>query len=172
MNTPRSASARPLAAKTRGFTLIELAIAVVVIAVLSTVALPSLMDAIRKSRRADAIAALLAVQQAEESFRANNPTYAASLADPPTGPAGARGLGLAAVSSGGYYAVELVGGAVSGVHYEATATARAGASQFGDTHCAKLGVMMDNGNLTYAGGDAGSAFTAASYSAGHPCWAR
>jgi type IV pilus assembly protein PilE len=159
-------------AKARGFTLVELMITVVVIAVLATVALPSLMGAIRKGRRSEAIAALSAVQQAEERFRANNLTYTADLTDPPTGPAGSRGLGLQAVTPSNYYTVELISDTISNVHYEATATANAGTTQIGDGHCAKLGVMMHNGNITYAGGDVGSTFTAASYSANNPCWAR
>ena len=55
-----------------GFTIVELTIALVVVGVLASIALPSFMDAIRKSRRSDAFAALSAVQQAQERWRGNN----------------------------------------------------------------------------------------------------
>jgi prepilin-type N-terminal cleavage/methylation domain-containing protein len=43
----------------KGFTLIELMIAVVVIAILAAIAYPSYQDSVRKSRRADAKSALM-----------------------------------------------------------------------------------------------------------------
>ena len=49
--------------RSAGFTLIELMIVVVVIAVLAAIALPSYQDSIRKSRRADAKAALVQLAQ-------------------------------------------------------------------------------------------------------------
>ncbi|MBL0296210.1 MAG: prepilin-type N-terminal cleavage/methylation domain-containing protein [Betaproteobacteria bacterium] len=60
-----------------GFTLVELMIAVVIVALLASIALPSFMDSIRKSRRSEAFAALSAVQQAQERWRGNHGSYAA-----------------------------------------------------------------------------------------------
>jgi len=61
--------------KQKGFTLIELMIVVVVIGVLAAIALPSYQDYVKRARRADAKSAVLAVQLAEEKWRANNSSY-------------------------------------------------------------------------------------------------
>lgn len=66
-------------AKLSGFTLIELMIVVVIVGVLAMIALPAYQDFVRKSRRAEAISLMLDLQLSEEKFRANNPSYAASL---------------------------------------------------------------------------------------------
>jgi type IV pilus assembly protein PilE len=63
----------------RGYTLIEVMIVVIVIAVLAAIALPSFMQQIRASRRAEAVAQLSLIQQAQERWRANCPCYAGSL---------------------------------------------------------------------------------------------
>ena len=63
---------------TRGFTLIELMIAVAVVSILVAVALPTFNDAIRKGRRSEAFAALSQVQQAQERWRSNNANYASN----------------------------------------------------------------------------------------------
>ncbi|MBI2383662.1 MAG: type IV pilin protein [Gammaproteobacteria bacterium] len=59
----------------KGFTLIELMIAIAIIAILATLAIPSYSQYVRKSRRADAIATLLELQIRQEKWRANNSTY-------------------------------------------------------------------------------------------------
>ncbi|NVK39751.1 MAG: prepilin-type N-terminal cleavage/methylation domain-containing protein [Oceanospirillaceae bacterium] len=64
----------------RGFTLIELMIVVVVIAIIAMFAYPAYLDYVRKGRRADAISYLLAIQIAQERYRAYNNQYAANIA--------------------------------------------------------------------------------------------
>lgn len=59
--------------KARGFTLIELMIAVAIVAILSAIAVPSYNEHIRKSRRAQAKADLVEYAQlAERHFTVNN----------------------------------------------------------------------------------------------------
>ena len=76
--------ATPHSRASAGFTLIEIMIVAVVLALLAAVALPSFLDSLRKSRRAEAFTALSAVQQAQERWRSNNAAYAANLTAAPT----------------------------------------------------------------------------------------
>lgn len=69
--------------KSHGFTLIELMIVVVVIAILAAISFPAYSNFVVKAKRADAHDALLRVQVEQEKFRANNPEYAGGLADLP-----------------------------------------------------------------------------------------
>ncbi len=64
--------------KTRGFTLIELMIAVAVVGILVSVAYPSFAKQIAKSRRSDAKSALLNCAQMLERFNTQSGTYSAS----------------------------------------------------------------------------------------------
>ncbi|MGH9960787.1 MAG: type IV pilin protein [Pyrinomonadaceae bacterium] len=67
--------------KLRGFTLIELMITVAVVAILASIALPSYLEQVRKSKRAEGKSALLRAAQNMERYYTNNNTYnAPSLA--------------------------------------------------------------------------------------------
>ncbi|HWT15121.1 MAG TPA: type IV pilin protein [Patescibacteria group bacterium] len=66
--------------RSNGFTLIELMIAVAIVAILAAIALPSYQDSVRKSRRADAIRVIGEIRMAQERWRADRPTYG-TLAD-------------------------------------------------------------------------------------------
>jgi type IV pilus assembly protein PilE len=61
--------------KETGFTLIELMIAVAVVGILASIAYPSYIDHVRKSRRADAQGALMGLSNAMERFFTQNSTY-------------------------------------------------------------------------------------------------
>ncbi|MDM0086800.1 MULTISPECIES: type IV pilin protein [unclassified Variovorax] len=66
---------RGTAATVRGFTMIELMIALVVIAILAAIAYPSYLDAVRKGWRAEARAALLQEMQQQERFYTQRARY-------------------------------------------------------------------------------------------------
>jgi type IV pilus assembly protein PilE len=149
-----------------GFTLIEVVIAIVVVALLSVVAFPSFLDAIRKGRRADAFTAINAIQQAQERHRANNAAYSTSI----TGAVNASPPGLALASSSsseGYYSLAIDAAAVDA--YTITATAVSGKSQVNDTNCQRLRVVMSQGTLSYESSGTSGSFVAGSSSR---CWAR
>ena len=128
--------------RSRGFTLIELMIVVVVVSILASIAVPSFLNSVRKSRRADAVTAVSQIQQGQERWRANNPAYTATLSD----------LNVTTPTSNGYYTLATatltgnqtcpVSAAVvpctAGTCYSATATAVAGKSQANDTGCTAM----------------------------------
>lgn len=142
----------------RGFTLIELLVAVAIAAILASIALPMYLDSVRKGRRAEAFAAVAAVQQSQERWRANNPAYSTSLTElrvtePP--------LYTVAVTAPAGDATLLPSG------YIVTATGRN--AQASDTQCKKLSLRMVDGNATYGACESCSSFT---YAATNSCWSR
>ena len=124
---------------TRGFTLVELCVVLELAGVLAAVAWPCYQSQLQRGRRADAVAALLRVQIAQESHRAHHGLYAAQLGV-------LKGAG-APVSSQGLYDIELSGG---GNRYEARAVARAGSAASGDAACAPLRLQVHDGLADFA----------------------
>ena len=120
-----------------GFTLIELMIAVVIMAVLAAIALPAYQSSVRKVRRSDAMDAAVGVQHAQERYRSNNTAYAAALST----------LGLAATSTNNFYGAVL--SAVSAAGYTLSLAAASGTSQAADTGCTALTVVVTNGSPVY-----------------------
>lgn len=127
----------PPPGRPRGFTLVELCIAVSVAAALAAVALPSYRGHLLQAGRVDAVAALTRLQAAQEQHRAAHGLYAARLG-------ALRGVG--AVSPEGRYVVSLAMAGPEG--YRATATARAGGPQAGDHECIELTLDVVQGFAT------------------------
>lgn len=103
----------------KGFTLIELMIAVAIVAILVALAIPSFRDVIRKSRRSDAMNAITNVQLAEERWRVNHSTYG-TLSD----------LGIGTNSSDGHYTIAVSGN--TAINYTISATPVTGTDQVND----------------------------------------
>lgn len=118
----------------KGFTLIELMIVVVVVAILVALALPSYTEYLDRARRADAKNALLEVHLAQGKWRASNTTYGTLAA-----------IGLAATSPDGYYNIRVGGNTATAF----TASAAPTGKQTGDS-CGTF-------TLTQAGPDVGTA---------------
>jgi type IV pilus assembly protein PilE len=122
----------------RGFTLIELMIVVSIVAILATIAYPSFIGSVRKSRRAEAFDFITRIQQAQERWRANNSSYATLSA-----------LGFSETTSNGYYKLAVTVPADEKGASEYTITATAIGSQAADTKCSTLSMKVIGGTLKY-----------------------
>jgi type IV pilus assembly protein PilE len=146
--------------RTAGFTLIELLIVVVLVALLSALAWPMFTDAVHRSRRADAVSALSKIQQAQERWRANNPTYQTTLANL----TGAQQT----TSPDQHYSLTLESsGLDSKVAYAARASVRQTSPQHGDSRCQWMQVTVNGGSIVYT-----SSSSASAPGATDPCWVR
>lgn len=156
---------KPRCSAERGFSLVEMLIAMVVLAILAAIAVPTYNESVRKSRRSEAFTALATLQQAQERWRNNQAAYASSVTASPTDDP--PGLGLSDETPGGYYTVSI--DAANATGYTATAYGKDDTSQAQDTACRALRVRMTGGNLTYAGCTAADCDA---FAPTNPCWAR
>lgn len=118
----------------KGFTLIEVMIVAVIIAILASVAYPSYQNSVQKTRRADAKEALTRAASMQERHFFTNNQYTASTAD----------IG-GSTSTEGYYAVTVLGNSVSctasGVTYPCfTVVASAVGAQASDKTCGQFSI--------------------------------
>ena len=114
-------------ARHRGFTLLEIMITVVIVAILASIAVPSYSKYVKQSRRSDGMAELTRVMQRQEKFFVNDMTYTTNLSN----------LGLATsdgkvVSEGGYYLVSVAACTSSTIARCVVATARPQDAQASD----------------------------------------
>lgn len=140
-------NARPSAqtrhdARPRGFSLVELCVTLAVCGVLATIALPSFLDQLARSRRADATSSLQRLQWTQERYRRDHGRYAERLDQ----------LGGTGHSTEGHYRLELRANGPDG--YEALAWAEP--SQLRDRACPVLGLQV-RGEISH-------------YQPGSACW--
>ena len=114
--------------KDQGFTLIELMITVVIVAILASVAVPSYQNQMQKARRADAYDCLLNAAQRQENFFYQNNTYASTV--------DALGMTAQSCGDGDYYELAVTTG--NATSYLLTASRVAGSPQIKDTRCGDL----------------------------------
>jgi type IV pilus assembly protein PilE len=118
----------------KGVTLIELMIAVAIIAILAGIAYPSYLDHVRVSRRTEAQAALVKIANLQERNYTDTGSYATDL----------KNLGLGAnpyITENGFYSIATASANVAN-NYTLTATPIG--AQANDTYCAALVLMQDN----------------------------
>jgi type IV pilus assembly protein PilE len=124
----------------RGFTLIEMMIVMVVVAVLASIAIPSYRNYIIRSTRTEAKTALLRIQAAEEKFYLQNSFYTTDLAAAPP-----AGLGIGALTENGNYNLEIeLDPDLEDQGFIATAAPAAGSGQERDGECASFTLTHDN----------------------------
>lgn len=156
VNNQRMRQAMAYPRRAKGVTLIELLVTLAIAAILGAIAYPSFMGSIYKSRRADASAGLIRVQQAAERWRSSHTAYPNNLAE--------MGESVASSPEGRYTLTFAPTG--NGTTYEATATATG--AQANDTKCKFLRVAMTgSGNLVYT-----SSVDGVAYVSNSTCWVR
>lgn len=116
-----------------GSTLVELAVALALVAVLASLALPGFRSQVLRANRTEARAALLALAAAEEKFHLDCGTYAATLDSTARSSCSPATLRFAGISERGYYAVGVTSADVD--HWSGAATAIASGTQFADEAC-------------------------------------
>lgn len=139
-----------------GFTLIEVMIVVAIVGVLAAIAYPAYLDSVRKSRRADAIAALYALQLAQEKWRANHTTYTSTLAGASCGTAAATGLCWSSADiTRPYYTITIDAGATATAYTaKATASGDQANDKAGGVTCTPLTITQNGPTYSPSGQNA------------------
>lgn len=117
----------------RGFTLVELAVTLAIIALLAALAVPGYRDLLHRAQRQDARLALLRIHYRQERYFSERNRYATQLATP----AELGGLGLAERSDAGDYGLSIATDPEA-LGYVATARALPSGRQSDDRVCAAL----------------------------------
>lgn len=146
--------------RSRGFTLIEILIAVVVLGVLLAVAVPGYVNSVSKSHRADAKVALTTAAQSMERYFTERNTYLGAQF-------GAAGAGVqvgGAASANGYYTMSFAaGGATNTSTGTYVLVATPAGTQAGDA-CGAYALDQNNNITSNYGGSSPSTPPPAS------CW--
>lgn len=124
-----------------GYTLLELLLTVSIVTIVTSIALPSYQNHVRRSHRGDAMAALMRIANAQEKWYLQNNTYTSSLTDLQV-----------QTTQNGYYDLSVTNADVDG--FTATATIKSGGPQDGDDNCATFSIDA-TGALGAASGGGG-----------------
>ena len=130
----------------RGYTLIELLIAVVILSVLASVAIPSYQMYSQRARRADGLSSIAGLQLAQERFRANCPFYAQNIgnANACGANAGASTVTYGNASRDGFYALAIIANSATGNAYTVRATPQG--AQANDADCSPITLTLNPAN--------------------------
>ncbi len=140
-------------ASSGGFTLIELMVAVGIVAILASVAVAMYTSQVRQSRRTDARSALLDLAGREEKLFSTTNAYSATPSDLGYGPVGTL---FPIVVGSGYYNVSVAIGTPP-VTYIVTATAIG--TQASDAQCTTLSVNQLGAQSSTGTGTAASCWS-------------
>lgn len=120
----------------KGLTLIELAIGVAIVGIITMISVGSYTSYVRRARRVQAIDSLLAISLAQERYRAVNTTYAALASLPGYG------------TSIPFYTFAVTSNTATGYTVTATATGDQVNDSVSGTSCATLTVTVLNFSVT------------------------
>lgn len=121
--------------KKSGFTLIELLVTIAIIGILSTIAYPSYLSHVQKTRRAEAQSALVEFANRQEMYYLDHHVYATDFSE----------LGMSVnpfITENGYYSIESSSASSTAVGFTLTATAID--AQAVDSDCATLSITQDH----------------------------
>ena len=134
-----------------GFTMVEITIVMVIMALLAAFAYPSYLSQVRKSRRTDASIVIESLAQAQERFFSRFRTYTSVVAAPQSCTGAACGLGqLDNMSRNDYYTVASAG---DGTSFTLTATARGPQADDDDCQSMSMNNVGVRSSLDSEGGD-------------------
>lgn len=125
--------------KALGFTLIELIIAVAVLAIITMIAVPSYTSYILRSHRAEGTAALNAIQLQQEKYRTYHNTYG-TLGDV---------WGGVTTTENGYYNLAITGNSATGYTSTATAQGNQANDMQSGVSCTTLTLTVNGLNTSY-----------------------
>lgn len=148
----------------RGFTLIELMITMVVLAILAAIAIPSYTDYLRRGKITEATSNLLAMKTKMEQFFQDNRSYPTACVTAPNVPA----AGQIQVPLLQYFTIDCPGGNLSATTFTVRAT---GGVTGGDQNLVGVVYTIDQANVRSTTISASTTMANAGYSAGTvQCW--
>jgi type IV pilus assembly protein PilE len=133
---------KTLKGRQRGFTIIELFITLVMVAILASISIAAYRGYVFRANRSEGTGALLRIQVAEEKFFLQNGTYTTSV----TGAAGV-GLSMGSTSSApsGFYTLAIAAGTTGAIASSYAATATAVGVQLKDVAACQVLTIDDQG---------------------------
>lgn len=137
-----------------GFSLVELAVVLAVVAILSLLAYPGFKAALLKTRRSDAQATLMQLQHRQERWRAQNSRYASR-----------EEIGAPDASPLGHYRIQVQAPTATGFQLVAVAIG----AQASDKPCSVMRIVQAEGNTLYTSGEGGPSGGVGGSATG--CWA-
>lgn len=122
----------------KGFTLIEMVITILIVAIVTYTAIAAYSSYIKRARRVDATSAIMSISLAEERYRTSNTTYGTL----------AQVWGGVTSSAEGYYTLALSNVTATSYTITATGTGTQTTDSEGATSCATLTYTMSGGTIT------------------------
>jgi type IV pilus assembly protein PilE len=121
--------------KKKGFSLLELMIVLVIVGILAVIATTLYSRQVKRSRRVDAIQTLLAMQLAQENYRASNSLYGTL----------AQMWGGVSATTNGYYNLTITNVTATSYTLTATAVSTQTTDAEDSTVCSSLVLTVSNG---------------------------